>query len=669
MQNTKAIILVGARDFGRCPLASRLSTALWPIVGRPALERVLSHLAEGGIRQAVVCSNGESSVLAESICADSRLELNFFDESLPAGTAGCVRDAASDSSEALLLIFPANIACPPEIDMLIDEHRRGRSDLTVMLNPHRQDCTLTPQASGIYICNSDILQHIPRVGYSDIKEGLIPEMLRARKTIHAAVLPTDAGNFRDRREYLQAVANYIENVPQLHPDLKAAGQADSQGVWVAANARVDSQARIYGPTVIMDGVTVSSGAVVLGPTVLESNSAIAENSVVTNCVLWGGANVGADCRIERSIIDRDLAVRGRSIIRARAVTSKSKARLSPTTPYSGILPLVMLANTVSGMRRLLGENALLSALRPHLERIDGRLPGRDRFNPKTILAFLASALVLTAFIWSYRAGLLDLWDLWQKSDEYSSGLLVPFLAVYILWARRSDIAQCPVRPSAWGLLAFAGAQTVRFLGLFLMYSSAERLSIVLSIASLALLLFGWQLFKKVSSVLLFLCLMLPLPNLIQYYVGLHLQSYATASAVFCLEAIGYEITREGNVITIGDATVAVAEACNGLRMITAFLVISGLVVLLVKRAWWEKLIILTSSLPIALLCNTVRLTVTAIFFTVLEGEHWEQVFHDFGGYAMMPLALAAIVAELWLLAKLTTLPVKDEAMIITRQSG
>jgi exosortase len=162
--------------------------------------------------------------------------------------------------------------------------------------------------------------------------------------------------------------------------------------------------------------------------------------------------------------------------------------------------------------------------------------------------------------------------------------------------------------------------------------------------------------------------MLPLPDLIQYYVGLHLQRYATASAVFCLEAIGYEIIREGNVITIGDATVAVAEACNGLRMITAFLVISGLVVLLVKRAWWEKLIILASSMPIALMCNTVRLTVTAIFFTLLEGEHWEQVFHDFGGYAMMPLALAAVIAELWLLAKLTRLPIEDQAMVITRQS-
>ena len=136
--------------------------------------------------------------------------------------------------------------------------------------------------------------------------------------------------------------------------------------------------------------------------------------------------------------------------------------------------------------------------------------------------------------------------------------------------------------------------------------------------------------------------MLPWPNRVQAAVTLPLQRRATSSAVFCLEMIGYEVIREGNVIHIGDVSVAVAEACNGLRMITAFFIISGLVVLLVRRAWWEKLVVLISSLPIALLCNTIRLVITAIFFTILEGEYWEKLFHDFGGYAMMPLALAAM---------------------------
>jgi exosortase len=308
-------------------------------------------------------------------------------------------------------------------------------------------------------------------------------------------------------------------------------------------------------------------------------------------------------------------------------------------------------------------------LQPLLAKIGEKLPAWIRTDRKSVLTYFASALVLTAFIWCYRSGLADLWNLWRRSDEYSSGLLVPFLAVYILWSRRHAIAQCPVRPSMWGLLAFAGAQAVRLLGLFLMYGSAERASIVLSIAAIVLLLFGWPIFRKVFTVLLFLCLILPWPNIIQYSVGLHLQGWATSSAVFCLEMVGYEVIQEGNIIHIGATSVEVAYACNGLRMITAFFVISGLVVLLVNRAWWEKLIVLVSSLPIALLCNTVRLAVTAIALTRLSGQFWHDIFHDFGGYAMMPLALAAVVGELWLLTRLTAPPDAEQAVIIVQQKG
>jgi exosortase len=304
-----------------------------------------------------------------------------------------------------------------------------------------------------------------------------------------------------------------------------------------------------------------------------------------------------------------------------------------------------------------------------MDEINVKLPNWAQLNGKNISILFAIGFVLIAFSWSYLIGLIDLWELWQKSDEYSSGLLVPFLTIYVLWSRRRQIAECRIKPCVWwGMFAFLGAQAVRFLGLFFMYNSAERLSIILTVGALVLLLFGWQLCRKVATILLFLCLMLPLPNQVQAIVAQPLQRWATSSAVFCLETVGYEVMHEGNIIHIGESSVAVAEACNGLRMVTAFFVISGLVVLLVKRAWWEKLIVLLSSLPIALLCNTVRLSVTAVFFTILEGEHWEQIFHDFGGYAMMPLALAAVVAELWLLAQLTVLPDKEEAIINARQN-
>ncbi len=89
--------------------------------------------------------------------------------------------------------------------------------------------------------------------------------------------------------------------------------------------------------------------------------------------------------------------------------------------------------------------------------------------------------------------------------------------------------------------------------------------------------------------------------------------------------------------------------------------------MLVNRKWLEKLIVLISSLPVAFLCNTLRLTVTAIMFTVIKGPYWEKVFHDFGGYAMMPLAIAFTIAELWLINKLTIPPEANEEIVIVRE--
>lgn len=655
-QNTKVIILAGSRDFGRCILPSRLPTALWPIAGIPVLERLVNSLADQGIKQATICSNGDGPLLEESIHVDARMELEFLDEPLPVGTAGCIRDAANKETDALLVVVPANMICPPTIDELINAHLEGKSDLTIMLNPNYGNGQAAMQLADIYVCNPCILKHIPKEGYFDIKEGLIPEMLRAGKSPHTATLRNHSGSFRDRQGYLSAISIYLESSPKLNTNLSTYKHSGSQNVWMTAKTEVDPDARIYGPVAIMEGARISKDAIIFGPTIIGRNVSIGQESLVVNSVLWDGAHVGQNCQIQRCVIDYQAIVRSHTVVEEKSI------------PFE---PDGILKSSVSNVLKVANDKVskLWQVLQLQLDKVNEKLPNWAKSPKINILPWLAASLVLIAFLWSYWPGLVDVWNIWQRSDEYSSGLLVPFLAVYILWSRRCDLVKCRLKPSVWGLFAFLGAQAFRLFGLFFIYSSAERLSIMLSIAALVLMLLGWQIFKKVSTILLFLCLMLPWPNRIQAAVALPLQSWATSSAVFCLETLGYEIIQEGNLIHIGDSTVAIAEACNGLRMITAFLVISGLVVLLVKRKWWEKLIILASSLPIALLCNTVRLTVTALAFTVLDGENWEKIFHDFGGYAMMPLALAAIVVELWLLTKLTIPEIKEEAIIITRQTG
>ncbi len=638
--NIKAIVLAGSRDFGRCPLASRLPTALWPVMGRPVLEHLLWYLSGQGIEEAVICSNGDESLLRRSIARPDCMQIKFLDEELPAGTAGCIRDAAEGDASTLFLVLRAVTTRPPGINELIRAHRAGKSDLTVMFEPDCENGNLKNLCSEIYICGNSVLKHIPKEGYCDIKEGLIPAMIRAGGTVHVAVLSQPTGNFRDRAEYLAVIADYLERGEgrNIHPAL---GEWNGSGnIWVANSARIHLGVRIYGPVIILDNATVSEGAIIFGPTIVGRNAGIGKNSLVEKSVFWNGSSVGQDCQIHNCVLDYDAIVPGSSVLYEKAVACKLSSRFrnravasvnSKAEQLRSITSLP-LASTVNAKLHALTQSGLLK---------------------RRILRGAGVSILAGVFLWAYWPELIDLWNIWRSSDEYSGGLLVPFLAAYVLWGRRHRIAQCHVQSSIWGLFAFIGAQAVRYFGLFFMYSFVERFSLVLSVASLTLFVFGWGVFRKVFSVLLFLCLMLPLPRSVHEAVMLPLQNLATVSAAFCLEMMGYAVVREGNIIHLNGTTVAVAEACNGLRMVTSFFVIASLVALLVQRAWWEKLVILISSLPIALLCNAVRLTVTAVAFTAIAGERWEGIFHDFGGYAVMPLALSIVVVELWLLTRLT----------------
>ena len=648
----RVVVLVGGRDFGRCPLAAHLPAALWPLADKPVLAHLLDHLAKAGFGDAAVCCAKEGAAAVEAVCRSAALNAGLVVEELTAGTAGCLRDAVGSDPGDLILVLSAGMLAPPPPARLMEAHQAGGAELSVVFNPGPGGEAAPGSTAEIYLFRPEILPHIPRAGYCDIKEGLIPSILRAGGTIHPVVLDRDVGNFHNRTGYLRAL--------EVLFDLEAADGASAPSyersteapVLMGSDVFIHPTARICGPALLGDHARLAEGVIVVGPALIGQNVTVGANSVIVRSALWADAQAGARCEIRESIVDCHAVLPDGTEIVERAASPSLLGRASDQRPSLSGEP-------EAGRRGEWTDSPLRRWMAP--------LP-KLAFGSANHLTYAAGGLlILAAFLWSYWPTFADLIAVWRRSDEYSCGLLVPVLAAYVLWLRRQDLRSAPVRPALLlGVGAFAFAQAVRAMGLDF-YSSAERLSVVLSLAAIVLLVLGWRYLGRVATVLLFLCLMLPWPNRIQSVITLPLQRWSTTSAVYCLELAGYKTQQDGNVIHIGDASVAVAEACNGLRMITAFVVISGLVVLLVKRTWWEKLIILASSLPIAFLCNTLRLATTAVFFTFIRGQTWEQRFHDWGGYAMMPLALALVVGELWLLARLTTPPVQLTPAIISRR--
>lgn len=290
-----------------------------------------------------------------------------------------------------------------------------------------------------------------------------------------------------------------------------------------------------------------------------------------------------------------------------------------------------------------------------------------------VLRGLAPVVILPIAIlaWAYWATLTDLIKEWQRNDDYSAGQLVPLVAVFFLWVDRKKFARLRPKP-CWlgGLAVLLVAQAARMYGILFLFESAERYSLVLTVAGLVLMIGGTRVFWQAKWILLFLFLMVPLPGRIHNLISSPLQSFASSGSVFVLEAIGVRVSQQGNVVTLDQRIpMAVAEACSGLRMLTAFVIVAGFVAYMVKRPPWQKAALVISSIPVAVLCNVLRLVATAILFLHASTETAEKFFHDFAGLVMMPAAVMLMFAELWIMSILTLPDSDDDAKYVKRRGN
>lgn len=264
-------------------------------------------------------------------------------------------------------------------------------------------------------------------------------------------------------------------------------------------------------------------------------------------------------------------------------------------------------------------------------------------------------VIVSSLLWSYWGTIQSLLRDWRTDEDYSVGMLVPIAAAYVLWQRRASLQLVDWKPCWWGALVVIVAQAMRIYGLFVVVESIERYSLVVTIGGLLLLVGGAAMTWRMWTLILFLLLMIPLPGKLHNTIAGPLQNLATLGAVFSLELLGSVVVRDGHVITLNGTTpLAVAEACSGLRMMTAFVVVGCVISLIVERPLWQKLMVVVSTVPVAMVCNLVRLVVTAKLFEYVDGPTAERFFHDFAGWFMMPLAIAFMFAELWILKLLTT---------------
>jgi exosortase len=253
--------------------------------------------------------------------------------------------------------------------------------------------------------------------------------------------------------------------------------------------------------------------------------------------------------------------------------------------------------------------------------------------------------------WAHAPALAELGRRWATDPQYSHGYLVPLLSVVFLVLRRDRLSA--VRPTvSWvGLPLLAVGAGVSATGGLLANDALMAAAILPTVGGLFGLFGGRPGLGWAWPAVLYLGFMVPLPYSLETALSVPLRSLATSGSTWLLQAVGRPAVAEGNVITLETGRVAVAEACSGLSMFLTFFALAVVVVAVVRPPLVDAVVVLVTVPVTSVVVNVLRITANGVAVDLYGPERANEWFHDQAGWVMMPVAIALLFGQLWVLRR------------------
>ncbi len=274
---------------------------------------------------------------------------------------------------------------------------------------------------------------------------------------------------------------------------------------------------------------------------------------------------------------------------------------------------------------------------------------------------LLGGLTLAAF-W---APLTTLIRFSLQEEHYSHIILIPLIGASLLVLERKKIFFHVETRWRAGLGLLAAGALVYSLGQ--RYSAAASENDQLSIATFAVvviwvggfvLCYGLRAFRAGLFPVLFLFLMVPIPDFFLNHAIVWLQrgSAEVSSALF--ELVGVPVFRTGFTFALPGVTIEVAEECSGIRSSLALLIMSLLAGHLFLRSARTKAGLIMATLPLLMVKNGIRIVTLSLLSIYADPGFLTGSLHSRGGILFFLLALLLLVPLLRVLqrSEMTTGP-------------
>jgi exosortase len=221
------------------------------------------------------------------------------------------------------------------------------------------------------------------------------------------------------------------------------------------------------------------------------------------------------------------------------------------------------------------------------------------------------ALVAGLLLLLLAPGVPLLARVWSTVDYYAHGFVIAPIALWLALGRRRALASIPAAPDPRGRAVIGGFVAVYLVGFLTGTAMLVGLGMLGALAGCVLALGGIARLRALAFPLAYLLFLVPLPLAWVAPAITALQIVSSELATTLAAALGFPVSREGNVILLPEGRLFVAEACSGISSVVTLLP-AAVLLAHVRRDRFVAAALVAAVLPIAVFWNLVRVEATIL---------------------------------------------------------
>jgi len=256
----------------------------------------------------------------------------------------------------------------------------------------------------------------------------------------------------------------------------------------------------------------------------------------------------------------------------------------------------------------------------------------------------------------FQPELVKLVKRWNHPSE-AHGYLIPLFSLYFLYLQRAEIKAMVCKPALTGLFLMLLSLWGYFCFSRLSWAYPRQVVMVSFLGGLVLYMGGWKMARIAWLPVIFLLFSMPLPARLHTAMTMPMREMASTVATIVLNCFPDVHLVAENVVIRGNygiepVNLNVADACSGMRLLRTFVALGVAMAYLEARPVMHRIVLLISTVPIAIGCNMLRVIITGMIHMFMGAEYATGTLHTWLGFITLAIAFILYGLLTWIINNL-----------------